>query len=221
MTDNLPAQPLPKPKEPLDVLLDDMNFWAAKAKALGAQLDALVVDANSVESERRALDLVRDFIAARKRAVETAALAAPYVHGRINPSDAKPAPADAARGDLYSAVIATTNQQDATKAYMRLVQGKADAAPPPPEPKPQPSSPAAPPEPPEPKCQVPPSMRPMGELDQEEPDDEEPDAPPTEDAPEAEATPPDDGATEEGRVEWLHRRGWTARPILYSRKQGT
>jgi hypothetical protein len=116
----------PTVRSPLSVLMSTMNYWAARADTIAAQLAAL--DDNDPDGARPAAELLEKFIDAQQRATAAATACAPFIHARASSTPTPPLPPDP------SADIAIINDRKASpidvgKAYLTLVSAP---APPPP-----------------------------------------------------------------------------------------
>ena len=135
-------------RTPLDVMLDNMEFWADHAERIAEQLDALVVN-DEPDKVRRAADLVREFIAAKRHAQQCAVEAAPYHHGKVH-TIAPPTPP---RSDTLADALANfpTDPHEAMAAYHAIIHGRSYVASSPPASPPPPASASSSPSPPPPQ----------------------------------------------------------------------
>lgn len=70
-------------KTPLDVMIDNMNFWREQSETIGEQLKNLIVDEMDPAARNDAIRTVKLFLAARENAQTCAVDAAPYVHPKF------------------------------------------------------------------------------------------------------------------------------------------
>ena len=117
---------LPAVRSPLSVLMSAMNYWAARADAIAAQLAAL--DDSDPNGARSAAELLEKFIDAQQRATAAATACAPFIHARASSTAALPAPPDLST-DIAIINDRTASQIDVAKAYLRLVSAPAPPRP--------------------------------------------------------------------------------------------
>jgi hypothetical protein len=80
-------------ESPLDVMVDNMKFWARQSKALEEKLVVLIIDVTPPKNEEQAqlqfeqraqlIKLLESFLSARAEAQKCAVNAAPYCHPRL------------------------------------------------------------------------------------------------------------------------------------------
>ncbi len=111
-------------RTPLDVMIDNMNFWWDQAKDLGEQLKNLVVDEMDNAAKADALQKIGRFLAARENAQKCAVDAAPYVHPKFTSISVK---AQISNIKIQMAVGAAITQavQDDSEPAKRVTNGHA------------------------------------------------------------------------------------------------
>jgi hypothetical protein len=112
-------------RTPLQVMLGNMEFWERQTEAIGAQLDSLVVPDNDADAARAAADLVREFLAARREAQACARDAAPFCHGKQQPTNSSPIE-DNPLPDLIANFLdpaTPITAEEASRAYQQIMRG--------------------------------------------------------------------------------------------------
>jgi hypothetical protein len=103
-------------KTPLDVMIDNMNFWWDKAKGLGTVVEEQIAKLSEIDdNEERAEALAelskvaKSFVAARENAQRCAVDAAPYVHPRFQSISIKKV---STHTEILMALPATAQSED-------------------------------------------------------------------------------------------------------------